>query len=503
MTELPAWMLQLMPIGPELLVVGGALFLLLLGAYAGQRAAGLVHFLGVLVLLTAAAGILFCAQLPHGLLLNQMVLVDGFSQAIKVLVLLASALALFAARGWLIQGPGGKAFELPVLVMIATVGLMLMVSSSDFMSLYVALELSSLSLYVLASFQRDSLISSEAGVKYFVLGALASGLLLFGISLLYGYTGTTNFGGMAQLLETNQLATPEALTAPYLGVAFGLVLVLIGLCFKVSAVPFHMWTPDVYHGAPTPVTAFFATAPKVAATALIARVCLDAFGPLHWQWQSILLIMAAGSLLIGAWGAITQSNIKRLLAYSSIGHVGFLLLALAIGNVDSIKALVVYLALYAATGIGAFAVLIAVSGPEKSAEELADVAGLSTRHPWLAGLLAAFLFSMAGIPPLAGFYAKMLVLQSSMQAGFIGISLLAVASSVVACFYYLKVVKVMYFDSAEQEENMAVENIALGGCTGRQLKLVLLVSAVVTLGYFLYPSKLILWAHAAASALVQ
>ncbi|MEE9433998.1 MAG: NADH-quinone oxidoreductase subunit NuoN [Sphingorhabdus sp.] len=364
---------------------------------------------------------------------------DAFGSFSKLLIYVAAAISLMIAPRFL-KNMGAMRAEYPVLILFAVVGMGIMVSANDLMTLYIGLELNSLSAYVLASFARNDGRSVEAGLKYFVLGALASGILLFGMSLLYGFTGSTNFDAIGKALSGDI----------GMGALFGVVFVLSGLAFKISAAPFHMWTPDVYEGAPTPVTAFFASAPKVAAMALLVRVTITAFGDQTFVWQQIIMVIAIMSILIGAVGAIGQSNLKRLLAYSSINNVGFILIGLAAGTKEGIAAMLVYLSIYVAMTLGGFICLMQLRNRDgRLREDMSDIAGLSKTRPGLAAAMAIFMFSLAGIPPLFGFWGKLVVFNAAVAAGLLPLAVIGIAASVIGAFYYLKVVKVMYFDDAE------------------------------------------------------
>jgi NADH-quinone oxidoreductase subunit N len=356
----------------------------------------------------------------------------------------------------------------------------MLISAGDLIALYLGLELMSLALYVVASYSRDHVRSSEAGLKYFVLGALSSGMLLYGCSLIYGFTGTVNFAGIA-----------KASTAGGIGLVFGLVFLFVGLCFKVSAVPFHMWTPDVYEGAPTPVTAFFAAAPKVAAMAVFIRVAVGAFPGIVPQWQQILVFVAIASMALGAFAAIGQTNIKRLMAYSSIGHMGFALVGLASGSADGVQGVLVYMAIYVAMTLGTFCVILTMRRNGEAVETISDLSGLARSNPALAFFLAVLLFSLAGIPPLAGFFAKYYVFLAAIKAGLFALAVIGVLMSVVGAYYYLLIVKVMYFDEPTPGfEPMPVE-----------LKAVLGVTGLFNLLFFVYPAPLLTAASAAAKSL--
>ena len=327
--------------------------------------------------------------------------------------------------------------EYPVLIMLATVGMLLMISANDLISLYVGLELQSLALYVVAAINRDSAKSSEAGLKYFVLGALSSGMLLYGSSLVYGLTGHTQFAEIAKAL---------ALTGSNLGIIFGIVFIIAGLAFKVSAVPFHMWTPDVYEGAPTPVTAFFASAPKIAAIALFARVMVGPFATVTHDWQQVVVLISIASMVLGAFAAIGQNNIKRLLAYSSIANMGFALVGLAAGTVEGVQGVLVYMLIYLVTTLGVFACVLAMRRKGVYVETISDLAGLGRTNKGHAFMLAMLMFSLAGIPPLAGFFGKLFVFLAAVKAGLWPLAIIGVVASVVGAYYYLRLIKIMYFD---------------------------------------------------------
>jgi NADH-quinone oxidoreductase subunit N len=361
---------------------------------------------------------------------------------------------------------------------------MVMISANDLITLYVGLELQNLALYVVASFNRDSVRSSEAGLKYFVLGALSSGMLLYGASLIYGFTGTTAFDDLTKLLTSGMPVET--------GVLIGLVFVVVGLAFKVSAVPFHMWTPDVYEGAPTPVSAFFAVAPKLAALALFIRFMIAPFGPLIDEWRQVIVFLSIASMVLGAVAAIAQENIKRLMAYSSIGHVGYALIGLAAGTADGIRGVLVYLAIYLFMTVGSWAVILCMRRRGRMLEGISDLAGLSQSQPGLALALAIFMFALSGVPPTAGFFAKFYVFFSAINAQLAGLAVIGVVTSVVSAFYYLRVVKVMYFDEPVGSFDRPLT---------AELKGVVFVTAVVTLFFFLFPGPIIAGAEAAASAL--
>ena len=429
-------------IAPEETLSVAGLILLLVAAWTGDKSARLISILSVAALAAAAA--LFAPALCGGAMgpetdaFSGQYRGDAFAAFAKLLIYAAAGAVLIVAPAFFDRVKAMRA-EFPLLVLFAALGAGIMVSATDFITLYIGLELNSLSAYVLAAFLRADERSAEAGLKYFVLGALASGILLFGMSLLYGFTGTTQFVGIRAALD-GQLAT---------GTVFGIVFVLSGLAFKIAAAPFHMWTPDVYEGAPTPVTTFFATAPKVAAMALTMRVALDAFGGQVGAWQPIVIFAALLSIVIGALGAIGQANIKRLMAYSSINNVGFILIGLAAATPAGASGVLVYLAIYVAMTIAGFvAILLLRDADGAPVEAIADLAGLSKTRPWLALALAAVMFSLAGIPPLFGFWAKFLVFKAAVAADLVALAAIGIAASVIGAFYYIKVVKVMYFDDA-------------------------------------------------------
>ena len=463
---------------PELLLAVSAIVLLLIGAIRGEGAAPMINGLAIAVLV--AAGVLILIGPGQTVTaFNGSVVLDPFGRFMKFLALIGASVSLILSVDWLGRAQKTK-YEYAVLVVISTLGMSMLVSAGDLIALYLGLELMSLALYVLAAFNRNSVRSTEAGLKYFVLGSLSSGMLLYGASLVYGFTGTVNFAGIA-----------AATTQPSLGLIFGLVFLLAGLCFKISAVPFHMWTPDVYEGAPTPVTAFFATAPKVAAMAVFLRVTMTAFPHVIHQWQQIIVFVSIASMALGAFGAIGQRNIKRLLAYSSIGHMGFALVGLAAATPQGIKGVMIYMFIYVAMTLGSFSCVLAMRRNGQAVETIDDLSGLSRTHPVMALLLAALMFSLAGIPPLAGFLAKYYVFLAAIQSGLYALAVIGVLSSVVGAFYYIRIVKVMYVDDpVEAFDPMPSE-----------VKAVLGLSGLFTIFYFVYPAPLIAAAGAAARSL--
>jgi NADH-quinone oxidoreductase subunit N len=464
---------------PELILSVGAMALLMLGVFTRRERGELILWLAVLLLVLA--GLFVATSFGTTMLFGDSFIVDPFARMLKLLTLTGAAVALIMSLDYW-RERGGVKFEFAVLVLLATTGMMMMISANDLIALYVGLELQSLALYVVAAFDRRSARSSEAGIKYFVLGALSSGMLLYGASLIYGFTGSTLFTDIAASVQPS---------APNLGLIFGLVFLITGFAFKISAVPFHMWTPDVYEGAPTPVTAFFAAAPKLAAMALTVRTLFAAFPSVTPEWQQIVTFLAIASMALGAFAAIGQRNIKRLMAYSSIGHMGYALVGLAAGTVEGVQGVIIYLAIYLAMTLGTFACILAMRRNGRMVEDIDQLAGLSNTSPIMAFLLAMLLFSLAGIPPLAGFFAKFYVFLAAINAGLYALAVIGVLLSVVGAYYYLRIVKIMYFDApAERFEPMpGLLAAVLGG------------SGLFILFYFVYPAPLVTVAEAAAKSL--
>ncbi len=447
---------------PEVFLACAGMILLMIGVFRSKGATRFVLILTELVLILTA--ILVLAG-PDGraLAFDGLYVADDFANFMKILALLGAGLTIAMSLGY-IEREQMDRFEFPVLMLFATLGMLMMISANDLISLYLGLELQSLSLYVIAAFRRDTVRSSEAGLKYFVLGALSSGMLLYGSSLVYGFTGTTSFEGLSEILTAD--------TEPSLGLIVGLVFVLTGLAFKVSAVPFHMWTPDVYEGAPTPVTAFFATAPKIAAMALFIRVMMGPFGGLFEEWQQIIMVISVASMALGAFAAINQTNIKRLMAYSSIGHMGYVLIGLATGTEKGISAIGVYLAIYLVMNLGVFACILCMRQGGRMVERIDDLKGLSKTNPAMALGLGMLMFSMAGIPPLAGFFGKLVIFEAAIEAELYTLAIIGVLASVVGAFYYVRIVKLMYFDEPAESFDSPV---------GGGLKLMILGSSVAML----------------------
>jgi NADH-quinone oxidoreductase subunit N len=466
------------PVLPELVLAVGAMVLLMMGAWRGDQSTAALSGFAVMLLILAGVLVLLMPA-DRTVAFGGSFVVDGFSRYLKLLVLVGSTGVILLSVEFL-RDLQRRKFEYPILILLATTGMLMLISAADLIALYLGFELMSLSLYVMAAIDRDNARSTEAGLKYFVLGALSSGMLLYGASLIYGFTGTVSFAGIAQAVGDGGL-----------GLTFGLVFLFAGLCFKVSAVPFHMWTPDVYQGAPTPVTAFFAAAPKVAAIAIFIRVSISAFPGIAPQWQQIIVFVSIASMALGSFAAIGQRNIKRLMAYSSIGHMGFALVGLAAGTSDGIQGVLVYMAIYVTMTLGTFACIISMRRHGKPVEDISDLAGLARTKPVMAFFFAMLMFSMAGVPPLAGFFAKFYVFLAAIQAGLFALAVLGVVSSVIGAYYYLLIVKIMYFDEpAEAFDPMAGE---LGTVLG--------VSGLAVLLFFVYPGLLVDAAGVAAKSL--
>ncbi|MBP1882647.1 MULTISPECIES: NADH-quinone oxidoreductase subunit NuoN [Sinorhizobium] len=463
---------------PELILAVGAMVLLMIGVFSSERSATST-VTGLAVALLIIAGLWLVLKTGEGEAYGGAFLSDPFARFMKVLALIGSITAMVMTVGHARSAQIDR-FEFPVLLVLATLGMLLMISANDLISLYLSLELQSLALYVVAAINRDSVRSTEAGLKYFVLGALSSGMLLYGMSLVYGFTGHTGFDEIAAAL------TAEGRS---LGLVFGLVFILAGLAFKISAVPFHMWTPDVYEGAPTPVTAFFAAAPKVAAMSILVRIVINAFEPVVADWQQIVVFISIASMLLGAFAAIGQRNIKRLMAYSSIGHMGYALVGLAAGSMAGVRGVILYMLIYMIMTLGTFACILAMRRKEgEYVENIDDLAGLSQTNPFMASVLTVLMFSLAGIPPLAGFFAKYFVFVAAIEAHLYALAIIGVLASVVGAYYYLRVIKVMWFDEAKGEFAR----------TAGELRLVFGLSGLFVLGYVLIGGPLGSAAEAAA-----
>ncbi|EYS91979.1 NADH-quinone oxidoreductase subunit N [Bartonella bacilliformis str. Heidi Mejia] len=478
---------QLVLILPEILIALGIMALLLIGVYSGAHS--YLTVTGLTIALLFATIILIVLFPKDGFFYTNALIIDAFSRYMKILTLIGALFSLILSVGFS-SSQKFDIFEFPILVLLATLGMMLMISSGNMLSLYMGLELQSLALYVLAAIHRDNVKSSEAGIKYFVLGALSSGLLLYGISLLYGFTGQIGFREISSALNGNIL---------HLGVIFGIVFVLAGLAFKISAVPFHMWTPDVYEGAPTPITAFFAGAPKIAAMALIIRVIVFAFIPLESSdnfmpaWQQILVFMAISSMALGAFAAIGQTNIKRLMAYSSIGHMGYALVGLAAGNILGVKGILIYMTIYLGMTIGSFAFILGMRFSNRYVENIYDLAGLVKTNPFMAIVMTIQLFSLASIPPMAGFFGKWYTFSAAVHAGLVPLAIVGMVLSVIGAFYYLRIIKIMWFDDAK-DSFVILSN---------EIKLCLCLSALFVLFYVFFGFWFSEFAEKAATSLFQ
>ncbi len=472
---------------PELILFIGAMTLLMIGAFRESIHMRYIHGFAILIL--------FCASLPvlnfkggYATAFQESFIVDQFSQTMKLCIFTVIAIALILSNKFM-RREGVARYEYAVLILLASTGMGVMVSANSLITMYLGIELQSLSLYVLAAIHRDSLRSTEAGMKYFVLGALSSGLLLYGCSWIYGFTGTTIFPQISEIVLTQDYET----ALPHI---VGIVFILAGLAFKISAVPFHMWTPDVYEGAPSPVTALFASAPKLAGMALLIRILVDAFPDSQPAWQQIIIFMSIMSMMLGAFAAIGQHNIKRLMAYSSIGHVGYALLGLAAGaSVIAVSSTIIYMILYVMMTLATFACILSMRVETGMVERIDDLAGLARRQPFMAFCLAALMFSLAGIPPLAGFFGKFYVLRAAIDAELYSVAVIGVLASVIAAFYYLRIVKIMYLDDAPEDITLLPQS--------RDLRWIMGGLSIFVILFFIAPSPLIQIAESAAVSLVH
>jgi NADH-quinone oxidoreductase subunit N len=460
---------ELSLIGPEIILAIASMVLLMIGAFRGNGSTSLVT--GLAIAAIAMAGIWLVWFSGDGMAFEGVYALDAFARLMKILALIGSGVALAMSVSYMRLDQFDR-FEYPILVVFATAGMMLMISASHLITLYLGLEMQSLSLYVMAAINRDSIRSTEAGLKYFVLGALSSGMLLYGMTLVYGFTGHLDFAGISETI---------AGTGRSVGLTFGLVFILAGIAFKISAVPFHMWTPDVYEGAPTPVTAFFAAAPKIAAMALLVRVVMGAFETVATDWQQIVVFISIASMALGAFAAIGQTNIKRLMAYSSIGHMGFALVGLAAGTRAGINGVVIYMLVYMVMTLGTFACILAMRRKDGAVEGIDDLAGLGTRSPMMALFLTILMFSLAGIPPLGGFFAKYFVFVAAIEADLFALAIIGVLASVVSAYYYLRIIKIMWFD--EPAENF----VSMAG----ELRIVLAASGLFLVFFYLFAGPLV------------
>ncbi|WP_404969486.1 NADH-quinone oxidoreductase subunit NuoN [Thalassospira profundimaris] len=464
---------------PEIFMAVSALALLMLGVFAGKDKAFrtvswlavAVQLVAIILVVTGEGGTAFFGQFSA----------DAFAKFCKVMILIGSATGIIMAMNFA-ERENMARFEFPILITLATLGMMAMVSATDMLSLYLGLELQSLALYVVAAIRRDTVRSTESGLKYFILGSIASGILLYGMSMVYGFTGTTNFATLADVLTAGNLPV---------GAMVGMAFIFAGLCFKVSAVPFHMWTPDVYEGAPTPVTSFFAVAPKIAGLALFIRVAIGPFGGVVEDWQQIIVLISILSMALGSFAALRQENIKRLMAYSSIGHVGFALVGLAAGTKDGVTGILVYLGIYLVMNLGTFAVILCMRRNDRMAEEITDLAGLAKTKPLMAAITAILMFSMAGIPPLAGFFGKFYVFKAAVDAGLVTLAVIGLVTSVVSAYYYLRIIKVMYFDEPVEGFDR----------NGTEMNVIMAVATVIILAFVFFPNLLMDSAAAAAASL--
>ena len=463
-----------LPILPELSIFISAVLLLIVGLFVKN-----IKLIINLAIITLIIAIILVFVQPVQSAFNNSLIIDEFSKIAKTLILigsLASIVMYHSSR----EDLNINLFEYPILILLATIGMMIMVSANDLIAIFIGLELQSLTLYVLAALNRNHLASSEAGLKYFLLGALSSGLLLFGLSYIYGFTGNTNLN----LISTT-------VTSGNIGLIIGIVFVCSGIAFKVSAVPFHMWTPDVYEGAPTPVTAFFALAPKVAAIALAVRFLIVGFGDIAFDWQQIIIFLSIASMVFAAFAAIAQKNIKRLMAYSSIGHVGYALIGLVCGTPQGISSLVIYLSIYLIMNIGVFSFILSMKNKGEYYENISDLSGLYKTHPYYSVVITILMFSLAGIPPLAGFFGKFYIFIAAIESNLLLLAIVGILASVVGAFYYLRIIKVIYFDESKN---------SFDGFSHRSLGLLTHPSAILILIFCLYPLPLIKISNYAASS---
>lgn len=452
---------------PELIMICFAFVLIVFGVIGGDKISKTVNNVTVLALVCAGLSVLF-SNTVSGTAFNDMFIMDGFAGFLKIIIFIGAIISLIISVPYLTASQTFR-FEYPILVLLSVTGMGIMVSANNLLALYLGLELQSLSLYVLATINRNNLRASEAGLKYFILGALSSGLLLFGSSILYGVTGSLGYDTIAAVIQASSSSDPILL--------IGMVFVLAGLAFKISAVPFHMWTPDVYEGAPTPVTAFFAIAPKVAALGLIARFITIPMGDLLLSWQQILIFLSVTSMTVGAFGALVQDNLKRLLAYSSIGNMGYALIGFVSVSSSGLTAVLVYIAIYMITTAGVFAVILSLNTDKAFPEKISDLSGLSKKMKSKAYMLAIFMFSMAGIPPLAGFLGKWVIFQAAVDAQLFWLAVYGVITSVISAYYYLRIIKVMFFDEPTGDHTKTKEfSIALVQCVCATFVLFFIIS---------------------------
>jgi NADH-quinone oxidoreductase subunit N len=467
---------------PEFIVALGAMALMMIGVFMGDRSQKALSYLAILLFAVAAAVLWMGTGTGRAAAFDGGFVADAFARFVKLVVLAGAALVLIMAQGYVDRQRMNR-FEFPILVTFSVLGMMLMVSAGDFITLYLSLELQNLALYVLAAFDRDNPRSTEAGLKYFVLGALSSGMMLYGISLIYGFAGSVSFVKIAMIVQTSGVS---------LGLLFGLVFLISGLAFKVSAAPFHMWTPDVYEGAPTPITAFFSVSPKIAAMAMFVRAMVSSFPAATTEWRQIVIFISILSMALGAVAGIGQTNIKRLMAYSSIANMGFVLIGLAAGTAQGVEGVLIYLAIYLITNIGVFACILGMRRGGHMVENISDLAGLAQARPGYAFVFAMLMFSLAGIPPLAGFFAKFYVFLAAIRAGLYPLAVIGVLTSVVGAYYYLRIVKIIYFDEPAP---------ALERELGPSLSTIIAGSGIFTVFFLVGAAPLVSAAEAAAASL--
>tara|TARA_Y100000590_G_scaffold395_1_gene574 strand:- start:1150 stop:2562 length:1413 start_codon:yes stop_codon:yes gene_type:complete len=460
-------MIEIKYLAPEIFLSISIFSLLFIGVFI-KKSFNIVYRLSSLIILLILL-IILSTNFDSAKIFNDSIVIDNFSKFIKSLILISSFFILTMSKKYLIDIKNDK-FEYPIIVLLSVLGMFIMVGANDLIVFYLGLELQSLSLYILAAIDRDNSRSSEAGIKYFVLSALSSGLLLYGCSLLYGFTGSTNFELILENTETINI-----------GIIFGMVFILVGLAFKVSAVPFHMWTPDVYQGAPTSVTSFFSVVPKIAGIAVFIKFMYIPFYGILDEWKYILVFISIGSMILGAVAAIGQNNIKRLIAYSSIGHIGYAIAGIAAGTENGFRNTIVYITIYAVMNIGAFAFILSMRRGQKYIEEIGELSGASKNHPLMCFALMIILFSLAGIPPLAGFFAKFYIFMSVIESGMFVLAIIGLVTTVVSAFYYIRIIKIMYFDDPKKP----FENFKDAGIQGS-----LILSCILLISFFLYPSIL-------------
>ena len=453
---------------PEIFLVLSIFSVLMLGVFI-KNSFNLIFNLTSIIIVITIIIILNSPSAVEKIFLESFIK-DGFSNFFKILILISSLFVLNSSKIFISDNKIDK-FEYPIIILISILGMFFMVSSNDLILFYLGLELQSLALYILASIDRDNLRSSESGIKYFVLSALSSGLLLYGCSLLYGFTGSTNFDLIS-----------DQLTKENIGAIFAMVFILVGLAFKVSAVPFHMWTPDVYQGAPTPITAFFALAPKIAAMGLLVRFLFNSFGELYLDWQQIIFFISIASMILAAFAAIAQTNIKRLMAYSSIGHIGYALIGVACVSSEGLRSLLIYLMIYLVMNVSVFTVILSLKRNDAYFENISDLSGMYKNHPFTTILVALMMFSLAGIPPLAGFFGKFYIFVAALESNMVFLAVIGIIASVISAFYYLRIVKIMYFDEPKEE---------FDGVNIRSLQVLFYPSSFLVILFFIYPAPII------------